>query len=831
MCFSIHNEKFTDARVLSWQRRTLLIRRMKMKLGLKLKMLLPLLLLMALCCGGISYISYDRASRALHQAVLNDVQGSAGGLATVIGQVFTAAKMDAYSLVTRNQVQSFLKDPSPSDQDRDTVEVMLRALSDAQPLYSNVGIVNPAGILAASAEPGFRGLNFKEQAFFKEAMAGRSDIISKPIQGGGGKYFVVAASPVKDASGTILGVSMLTLNLEEISKTFVAPITIGQEGYAMLVDPDGQFVGYQKTEQIMSKDLAGSSAAKALTGEFRNQLEGSFEADFQGDTVLYGFKRDPITGYAAVARGSTSDLFSALYEMRNLSLMLAFGSVVAAGLLIFLLVNNIVGALLKGVRFAGDIAAGKLDGKLDVHRSDEIGLLAESLRAVPRVLSDIVAEYATLETEIQNGRLRSKGDSSKFSGAFAGLIEGTNAITARFRAVLNSLPSPVVMLGADTKATFLNAKAQELAGSEYDGKTCGELFRREDLNTPADALNRAIATLKPSSGETVARPGNNVLDIAYTAIPMLDEAGKLRSVLQLLTDLSQIKSTQRTIMEVANQALSISDRMAAASQELSAQVEETTKGAEMQRERVHGTAAAMEEMNATVLEVARNAGEARKQSEVTSEKARSGNALVEQVTEAVSRVQAVAEQMQESMQDLGRQAEAIGGVMNVISDIADQTNLLALNAAIEAARAGEAGRGFAVVADEVRKLAEKTMSATTEVGGSIRGIQAAAQENIHRVQAAGKSVSEATQLAQTSGDALHEILDLANNSSDLVSGIATAAEEQSATSESINQSVDEINRLASEAATGAEQSATAVQEVAGMALELKSLLQRLQSAG
>ena len=156
---------------------------------------------------------------------------------------------------------------------------------------------------------------------------------------------------------------------------------------------------------------------------------------------------------------------------------------------------------------------------------------------------------------------------------------------------------------------------------------------------------------------------------------------------------------------------------------------------------------------------------------------------------------------------------------------ADQTNLLALNAAIEAARAGEAGRGFAVVADEVRKLAEKTMSATGEVGNVITKIQSMTKENVAATERAVQSVSKSTELANDSGRALSEIVSGVEMAADQVRAIATAAEEQSATSEEINRATDEINQIATESSQVMDEASKAIQEVAAMASRLNNVIE------
>jgi len=283
------------------------------------------------------------------------------------------------------------------------------------------------------------------------------------------------------------------------------------------------------------------------------------------------------------------------------------------------------------------------------------------------------------------------------------------------------------------------------------------------------------------------------------------------------------------MMHAATQLEKVVEVVSSASEELSAQIEQSSRGTEVQSQRVGETATAMEEMNATVLEVAKNASQAAESSANARTKALEGSKIVSQVVAGINTMQTVSLTMKEDMGALGKQAEGIGQVMNVISDIADQTNLLALNAAIEAARAGDAGRGFAVVADEVRKLAEKTMVATKEVGEAISGIQHGTKKNLENVERAVSTVEEATGLARKSGEALQEIVSLVEVATDQVRSIAAASEEQSAASEEINRSIEEINRISSETASAMNQSAQAVGELASQAGNLRALIEKMKS--
>ena len=278
----------------------------------------------------------------------------------------------------------------------------------------------------------------------------------------------------------------------------------------------------------------------------------------------------------------------------------------------------------------------------------------------------------------------------------------------------------------------------------------------------------------------------------------------------------------------AGQLEEIISTISSASEELSAQVEHSQKGAAEQSTRVGEAATAMEEMHSTVIEVARNASAASQMATNTRSRAEEGAKIVSSVVLGIKNIQTQSVALKADMSELVEHAQSINQIMRVISDIADQTNLLALNAAIEAARAGDAGRGFAVVADEVRKLAEKTMASTTDVGNAINSIQQSATKNMAQVDATVQTIEAATSLADTSGQVLSDIVGMADASADQVNSIATASEQQSATSEEINRSIGQVNLIASETTTAMREAASAVAALAGQAQLLQSMVEKMQ---
>jgi methyl-accepting chemotaxis protein len=279
----------------------------------------------------------------------------------------------------------------------------------------------------------------------------------------------------------------------------------------------------------------------------------------------------------------------------------------------------------------------------------------------------------------------------------------------------------------------------------------------------------------------VGKGGKDVWLLA-TYNPIQDRGGHLLKVIKTAADVTeQVKlrlDIQRVLKEVgksstalagaASQLTAVSQHMASTAEETAAQAGVASAAAEQVSRNVATVAAGAEEMGASIREIAKSAHDAAKVA-----------------TTAVK----VADRTNATVAKLGESSAEIGNVIKVITSIAQQTNLLALNATIEAARAGEAGKGFAVVANEVKELAKQTAKATEDISHKIEAIQTDTKGAVGAIEQIGKIINQINDIQNT---------------------IASAVEEQTATTGEISRNVAEAARGSSEIAsnvTGVAQAA------------------------
>lgn len=297
--------------------------------------------------------------------------------------------------------------------------------------------------------------------------------------------------------------------------------------------------------------------------------------------------------------------------------------------------------------------------------------------------------------------------------------------------------------------------------------------------------------------------------------------------------LSMKENVNKVIVSLSNvigQVAENSSELASSASQISSSTEEMAAGASEQSSQTTEVASAVEQMTKTIMESTRNANDAAEAAKDAGAKAKEGGQVVVETIKGINRIAEVVTESAKTIQELGKSSDQIGEIIQVINDIAEQTNLLALNAAIEAARAGEQGRGFAVVADEVRKLAERTTKATKEIETMIKQIQRDTSGAVESIQEGTHEVERGKELAQKAGNSLEEIISNSERVSTIITQLAAASEEQSATSESISQNVEAINNVTHQTAQGTAQISHAAEDLYRLTSNMQELISHFKLA-
>ncbi len=434
---------------------------------------------------------------------------------------------------------------------------------------------------------------------------------------------------------------------------------------------------------------------------------------------------------------------------------------------------------------------GDFDENLELNSNDEIGQIARSLSQ----LRDSINEKIIVADRISQGdlnlRVNKLSDNDKLSHSFEKIISNLKNLIEES----NKLNKYLEEGELDRRANI------ELVSGAYRDVLIG-------FNNSIDEMYKPIA----DSMRILEKMAKGDLTEKITNVYNGDHQKLTNSINKVIDSLKSItiqtSNSVNSTSLVANQILSSTEQMAAGVQEQSMQINEVS--------------AAIEEMTKTILETTKNTISAAEASNKAGLVAKEGGSIVSETIEGINRIAEIVTSGSDTVERLGQSSAQIGQIIQVINDIADQTNLLALNAAIEAARAGEQGRGFAVVADEVRKLAERTTKATKEIATMIKLIQNETEKAVDKMQTGKQEALKGKHKAEIAGKSLKNIINETEFVSQLISQVAAASEEQSATAEEISKNIETILNVTNESAQGIQQIVRAAEDLNKLTDDLKN---------
>jgi methyl-accepting chemotaxis protein len=440
--------------------------------------------------------------------------------------------------------------------------------------------------------------------------------------------------------------------------------------------------------------------------------------------------------------------------------------VAIAGAVVGILVSNGVGRQLNKIaELAEKVAAGDINGRIDIDTKDEIGRVAASLRKIVEHQKDLT------QVLMQIAR-----------GEFAASVNVRNEKDA----IGNALQTCI------DNGRLLDQEIARAAEAARDGR----LRERCNIDSFQGAYNSLLRNINQMLDDIIRLPLkamkalNKVVSGDLTARVVGDPKGDHAAFQEA------VNSTIRTLDDSLGQVGSAAERVSSASAQISAGSQTLAQGASEQAASIEEVTSSLQEVAAMTRQNSENAKEAYNLSKVSASSVKAGVESMKRLSEAINRIKA--------------SSDSTAKIIKTIDEIAFQTNLLALNAAVEAARAGDAGKGFAVVAEEVRNLAMRSAEAAKNTASLI-------EESVKNSESGVVLNSEVLKnLSEINGQAYKVGIVMEN--------IAKASEQQTQAVEQVNSVIGQMSMITQHVASNAEESASGSEQLFGLAEELKGMV-------
>ncbi len=402
---------------------------------------------------------------------------------------------------------------------------------------------------------------------------------------------------------------------------------------------------------------------------------------------------------------------------------------------------------------------------LHVAGKDELADVADAFRSVIDAHAELTAAATLVAAGDTSISVTSRGPEDELALAFTSLIETTRSLTDDLGALVRA-----------AQAGNLRSRAD---ASRFSG---GFAEIIEGVNRLLDATAAPIDEAATVLERVAARDLTARMDGAY-------QGDFARIKVSINSAVGTLEGSLRQVASAAGEVTAAAGMIASSSQNVA-------QGASEQAVALQGAASSLESLSAATGQNADNAAQA--------------HLLVQQAAAASDHGIAAMAGMSDAMQNIRGSAERTAAIIRDINDVAFQTNLLALNAAVEAARAGDAGRGFAVVAEEVRSLAQRAKEAA-------RKTETLIQESVELARS-GEGMSR-----QVCGN-LEEIAKAVGGVQAIVGEIAAASAGQAMGITGVTGSVSGMDHVTQQNAASSEETAAAVEELSGQAIELANMV-------